>query len=232
MNPPYWAVHPYACDGVVIENVLYESPVTSANTDGIDPDSCTNVIIRNFTATCGDDAIAIKSGKNEEGRAFARPSHNILIEGGTIGPSSSINIGSEMSGNVYNVMVKGVTFKGSLFSSRIKTARGRGGFVKNITFQDLVLTDCAMGPSINMYYSGNDHNMAPFNDITTPHISNIHYLDHRGSAIVPGAFFCLPESPCMNIEMNNVNISSIGKKFECINAHGNSTGIIVPESCL
>ncbi len=80
-NPPFWAVHPYVCNDILIENVRYTAPPTSPNTDGIDPDSCGNVIIRNFSATCGDDAIAIKSGKNDYGRAFNVSSHDILIEG-------------------------------------------------------------------------------------------------------------------------------------------------------
>jgi len=232
VNPPYWSTHPYACDGVHIENMVFRSPVTSPNTDGIDPDSCSNVVIRNYSAVCGDDAIAIKSGKNEEGRGFGRPSYNILIEGGMIGPSSSINIGSEMSGNVFNVLVKGVTFQGSLFSSRIKSARGRGGFVKNITFQDLKLVNCSMGPSINMFYSGNDNEIMPPHDSGTPHISDIHYLSHSGNAVVPGVFFCLPESPCMDITMDGINISSVGNKFKCINAHGVASDQVYPESCL
>jgi hypothetical protein len=55
---------------------------------------------------------------------------------------------------------------------------------------------------------------------------------HSGSAIVPGAFFCLPESPCFGIIMENINITSVGKKFECINAHGAAEGNVLPESCL
>ena len=82
LNPPFWAMHPYACDTLLFENINFSAPPTSPNTDGIDPDSCSNVIIRNYhTLHCGDDAIAIKSGKNAPGRDFAMPSYNILIEG-------------------------------------------------------------------------------------------------------------------------------------------------------
>lgn len=82
LNPPFWAMHPYACDTLLFENITFEAPVTSPNTDGIDPDSCSNVVIRNFNVNhCGDDAVAIKSGKDSAGRAFGRPSYNILIEG-------------------------------------------------------------------------------------------------------------------------------------------------------
>ena len=79
-NSPFWTVHPYACSGVLVENVVIGAPVWSRNTDGIDPDSSTNVIIRNCTLSGGDDNVAIKSGKDEAGRAFGRPSANILVE--------------------------------------------------------------------------------------------------------------------------------------------------------
>ena len=81
-NPPFWAMHPYACDNLLFENVTFSAPPNSPNTDGIDPDSCSNVVIRNFNVLhCGDDAVAIKSGKDSPGRDFGMPSYNILIEG-------------------------------------------------------------------------------------------------------------------------------------------------------
>lgn len=132
VNPPFWGIHPYACDNLLFENVRFFAPADSPNTDGLDPDSCSNVIIRNFTATSGDDAIAIKSGRDAYGRNFNRPSNNILIEGGMMYHSRGINIGSEMSGHVYDVRVKDVTFFHSEFAVRIKTARGRGGKVNII----------------------------------------------------------------------------------------------------
>lgn len=83
-NPPFWAMHPYVCDNVLFENITFSAPPNSPNTDGIDPDSCSNVVIRNFNVIhCGDDAVAIKSGKDAAGRAFNKPSYNILIEGNT-----------------------------------------------------------------------------------------------------------------------------------------------------
>lgn len=230
-NPAFWGIHPYVCDNVRIENVVFKAPVTAPNTDGIDPDSCSNVVIRNFSATCGDDAIAIKSGKDAEGRAFNVSSHDILIEGGVIGPSSAINIGSEMSGGVYNIMVRGVTFKGALFSSRIKSARGRGGYVRNVTFEDIVMLDNIVGPGISMFYADGEP-LAP-NDPGTPHISDVTYRTHSGNALTAGAFLCLPEAPCKNILMDGINISSRIGGFECVSAFGSSVGtVMVPDSCL
>lgn len=81
LNPPFWGIHPYACNDILIEDVIFAAPPDSPNTDGVDPDSCSNVVIRNLTATSGDDAIAIKSGRDQYGRDFNMPSRNILIEG-------------------------------------------------------------------------------------------------------------------------------------------------------
>eukprot|EP01038_Epipyxis_sp_PR26KG_P008835 gene8835-11926_t len=230
IDPPFWAVHPYNCNNLLFENIIYSAPVQSPNTDGIDPDSCSNVIIRNFTViSCGDDAIAIKSGKNEEGRTFGKPSHDILIEGGRIGPSSGINIGSEMSGDVYNVIVRDVRFTGSLFTTRIKSARGRGGKVFNVTFEDLSLDYAIMGLAINLKY-GDGNASTPASD-TTPHIDNINYRRIKGSATTAGAFICLPESVCRGITMEDVIISSTIGGFECFRVSGNSTGTVKPPSC-
>jgi polygalacturonase len=60
VNPGFWAIHPYACDVVLLENIIYSAPYNSPNTDGIDPDSCSNVVISNFTSSCGDDSISVK----------------------------------------------------------------------------------------------------------------------------------------------------------------------------
>ena len=101
-NSAFWTVHPVACSGVVVENTTILAPRDSPNTDGVDPDSSEDVIIRNNTIDCGDDAVAIKSGINEAGRAFGRSSRNILVEHNRIW-GKAIAIGSEMSGNVQDV---------------------------------------------------------------------------------------------------------------------------------
>lgn len=136
-----------------------------------------------------------------------------------------------MSGGVYNVLVKGVTFKGGLYSARIKSARGRGSYVRNITFEDFLLEDNVMGPSINMFYA--DGEPLPPGDPGTPHIYDITYRHHSGNALTGGTFLCLPESPCKNILFDGFNVTTRIAGLECLNAYGESIGdVMKPDSCL
>jgi polygalacturonase len=227
-NPPMWAIHPYACEHIVFENVIFSAPLDSPNTDGIDPDSCAHVRITNLTVVgCGDDAISIKSGKDEWGRAFATPSHDILIEGGSIGPSSGIDLGSEMSGGIYNVLVRGVHFYHTLFAVRIKSGRGRGGYVRNATHEDLTLDQVPMGIAINMHYAHETNITSPLAD-TTPHLDGLTYRRIRGNALNAGGLFCLPEAPCRGVLLEDVYIDSRAGGFECAHVEGITRGLVSP----
>ena len=124
---------------------MIAAPVYSRNTDCIDPDSSTNVVIRNCTLSGGDDQIAIKSGQDEAGRRFGKPSVNITVENIIVLHGDGISIGSEMSGGVHNVVVKHVKFNDVLHPLRIKTGYGRGGEVSNVSI--------SIGPFINLKYN-------------------------------------------------------------------------------
>ncbi|ERM99467.1 hypothetical protein AMTR_s00131p00115550 [Amborella trichopoda] len=79
-NSPFWTFHPYDCKNVVVSGITILAPLFEApNTDGIDPDSCENMLIENSYISVGDDGIAIKSGWDQYGIAYGRPSVNITI---------------------------------------------------------------------------------------------------------------------------------------------------------
>jgi hypothetical protein len=227
-NPPFWAVHPYSCVRVMLNDLTFSAPLGSPNTDGLDPDSCSNVVIRNFTCLQGgDDAIAIKSGRDQYGRDYGVPSQNILIEGATIGPSRGVNIGSEMSGGVYNVTVKNTVFKGSEFALRIKSARGRGGRVSGVTVEDCTLigvTQAAL--AFNMDYGSNPP--SPSSSPLTPHVGNVSFVRVNGTALgFAGWLRCLPEAPCFGIRLEDVNISLARRHslmgVEVVGSHSSSS---------
>nr|CAD1827377.1 unnamed protein product [Ananas comosus var. bracteatus] len=126
-DSPFWTLHPYDCKNVTIANLTILAPVSGApNTDGIDPDSCQDMVIENCYISVGDDAIAIKSGWDHYGIAYGRPSTNILIRDLIVRSevSAGISIGSEMSGGVSNITVENVRFWDSKRGVRIKTAPG------------------------------------------------------------------------------------------------------------
>ncbi|KAI3989384.1 hypothetical protein MKX01_001553 [Papaver californicum] len=80
-NSPFWTLHPYDCKNVFVTNVTMLAPVVGApNTDGIDPDSCENMVIEDCYISVGDDEVAIKSGWDQYGINYGKPSTNILIK--------------------------------------------------------------------------------------------------------------------------------------------------------
>lgn len=164
-NSPMWTIHPLYCDRVICRDlfVFGQGP----NTDGIDPDSCTNVTIQNCTLDCGDDCIAIKSGRDADGRRVNVPSEKITIRDCHFQRGhGGIAIGSEMAGGVRDVSADHCFMHGTTRGIRLKTMRGRGGIVENIDLGDLKMTGVLQSAiDIDMQYNPTDPK--PF-DQSTP----------------------------------------------------------------
>ncbi|XP_039134630.1 probable polygalacturonase [Dioscorea cayenensis subsp. rotundata] len=134
LNSPNWNIHPVYSSNIIVSGITILAPVHSPNTDGINPDSCSNVRIEDSYIVSGDDCVAIKSGWDEYGIAFGRPSEHITIKRLTcISPTSAaIAVGSEMSGGVRDVRAEDITAINTESGVRLKTAVGRGAFIKDI----------------------------------------------------------------------------------------------------
>lgn len=142
-NSPFWTVHPWSCDNVRIKNVKVKNPVYSPNTDGIDPDSSSNVVIEDFSYTGSDDAISIKSGWGCFGLDYNVSSKNILIKNITTHyGESGVAIGSEVSGGIENITVLGGVFHNPVKAGvRIKSGQGRGAYIKNVLYDGITVKD-------------------------------------------------------------------------------------------
>jgi polygalacturonase len=103
-DSPFWTLHPVYSKGVWIHGVNITAPPDSPNTDGIDPDSCEDVLIEGCRISCGDDHIAIKSGIDAAGRKVGMPSRNITVRGNVHLAGRGISIGSEVSGGVEGIV--------------------------------------------------------------------------------------------------------------------------------
>ena len=133
-----WTLHPTYCHDVRITGVTFDT--AGANSDGIDPDSCQRVMIDGCTFSTGDDNIAIKSGKGQEGVKVGRPCEDILITNCTfIKGYVSIAMGSELSGGIRRVRISHCTCQQGLAALQLKSRAGRAGYVEDVTAEHLVV---------------------------------------------------------------------------------------------
>lgn len=157
-NSPAWCLHPLMCENLTVRNVFVKNPWYAQNGDGIDAESCKNVLIENSVFDVGDDALCMKSGRDEDGRKRAMPIENVIIRNCTVyAAHGGFVIGSEMSGGAKNIYVSNCTFIGTDIGLRFKTTRGRGGVVENIFIKDIYMKDIP-GEAIlfDMYYMAKD----------------------------------------------------------------------------
>jgi polygalacturonase len=133
INSPMWEIHPVLCENVTIQNVVIDTH--GPNNDGVDPESCKDVLIKNCYFNTGDDCIAIKSGRNNDGRRLKTPSENIVIQGCTFKDGhGGVTIGSEISGGARNVFAENCEVESPILYNalRIKSNAVRGGVIENV----------------------------------------------------------------------------------------------------
>lgn len=155
-NSPSWCLHPLLCQHLTVRNVNVRNPWYAQNGDGIDIESCSIGSIDHCTFDAGDDAICIKSGRNEEGRKRGKPTEYFSITNCVVyhGHGGFV-IGSEMSGGVRSLYVANCIFLGTDIGLRFKSTRGRGGVVENIYISDISMINIpADAVRFDMYYSG------------------------------------------------------------------------------
>lgn len=187
------------------------NPWYSQNGDALDVESCKNVLVSNCLFDAGDDAICLKSGRDEEGRLRGEPCENVIVRDNVVlhGHGGFV-IGSEMSGGVKNVSVSGCSFVGTDTGLRFKSARGRGGVVENIHISDINMINISGDAlTFDLYYMGSDANQQiPPVDEGTPLFKDIFISDVycRGAGRAAG-FNGLPELPVRNIQVENMVVT-------------------------
>ncbi|MFC4672941.1 glycoside hydrolase family 28 protein [Dysgonomonas termitidis] len=212
-NSPSWNIHPLMCENVIIDNITVRNPAYSQNGDGIDLESCVNSIIVDCVFDVGDDAICIKSGKDEDGRRRARPAVNLIVDNCKVFKGhGGFVVGSEMSGGVRNISVSNCQFLGTDVGLRFKANRGRGGVVENIYINNINMFNIATESFLFDLYYGDKSNPddIPPVDETTPVFRNI-YVKNLISRNAKRAMFFngLPEMNINNIHVENVVITAV-----------------------
>lgn len=206
LRSPFWEIHPVLSRNVTVRGVTIDS--RGPNNDGVNPESSQYVHIQDCTLNCGDDCIAIKSGKGADGLRINVPSENILIENCTLNIRyGAITIGSEMTGGVRNVFVRNCTIGSPnlYFGLYIKTNSVRGGFAENIYLRDLEISNLTKEVvSCNFYRSEGD--VGPL----TPRVRNVELRNvNVGHARNAFSIFGYPRSPIQDFRLIDCTYTSI-----------------------
>jgi len=142
-NAPFWLLHPLMSKNIIVRNVIFDSH--GPNNDGCDPESCENVLIENCIFNTGDDCIAIKSGRNNDGRAWNLSSRNIIVRNCQMKDGhAGVAIGSEISGSCYNVWMEDCQIGSPEMDRpfRIKSNAIRGGVVSGFYIRNINISEC------------------------------------------------------------------------------------------
>lgn len=222
---PAWCLHLAYCTNVVIDGIEVRSKYDEKgnkydmhNCDGIDLDCCQNVHVTNSLIASQDDSIAIKSGRDEEGRRVGIPSKDILIENCRFTAGFGVAVGSEMSGGVENVWVKNCTFNDVFSIASLKAVRGRGNYIRNIHYENCTLTNHSTEYTDTKWFRGAlyidgfygqdefDADTPVEIDDGTPIIEDIYFEDIELDTIAGNAIYLcgLPERHYRNINFKNV----------------------------
>lgn len=214
INSPFWTVHPLYVKNLTLKDLHIENPYTAPNTDGIDVDSCEDVLIENCFVSVGDDGICIKSGSGPDGIRVNRPTVNVEIKGCTVrNAHGGIVLGSETAAGMSGIHASDCDLSGTDRGIRIKSRRGRGGDINDIELKNLVMNDTLCPIAMNMYYKCGitDQNAPEFSlekqPVTseTPRIHNVRIIGCKGTGCKASAGFIvgLPEMPIDNLEIKD-----------------------------
>ncbi|KAL6280572.1 hypothetical protein ACE6H2_017453 [Prunus campanulata] len=233
-NSPFWNIHPVYCSNVVVRYVTILAPYDSPNTDGVDPDSSSNVCIEDSYISTGDDLVAVKSGWDEYGIAYGRPSSGITIRrvrGSS--PFAGIAVGSETSGGVENVLAEHINLYNMGIGIHIKTNIGRGGFIRNITVSDVYMEKVRRG--IKIAGDVGDHPDDKYNQNALPVVKGITLKDIWGLQVQQaGVILGLKNAPFTGICLSNINLhgmtGSRSPPWKCSDISG-AAHLVSPLQC-
>ncbi len=206
-NGPMWTLHPVYCQDVLVRNVTVDT--RGPNNDGLNPDSCCNVVVEDCSFSTGDDCIAINSGMNEDGWRVGRPCENIVIRNCHMSEGhGAVAIGSGMSGGVRNIHVSDCRFTGGDQGIRLKSMRGRGGSVENVYFENIYMANLRREAIVlNMFYGSST---AESRSDAAPVFRNIYIRDVTcESAGVAVVIRGLPEQPIEHVVLEDLHLNAV-----------------------
>ena len=184
LNSPMWVINPVYCTNVTVRRVTSNS--SGPNSDGCDPDSSTDVLIRDCSFSEGDDCLAVKSGQDADGLRVNIPSQNVVIQNCVFQDGhGGVTFGSDSSGGIANVFTENCAFNSVNLDSaiRLKTNPARGGWITNIYVRNCITKSAATAIHMTMAYTSSSAGNSGTN---YPVVRN---LDIRDCAFAAGGVF-------------------------------------------
>lgn len=228
IDSPMWEVHPVLCENVTIQNLNIKSH--GPNNDGCDPESCRDVLIRNCTFDTGDDCIAIKSGRNDDGRRINVPTENVIIQNCVMKDGhGGVTIGSEISGGVRNVFAENCRLDSPNLDHalRVKNNAARGGLLENFYFRNITVGQVAHAV-ITIDFNYEEGAKGSFTPVMRNYfVENLrsgkskHGLDVQGLANAPVQNLSLKNCTFDNVAQGNVIANLQNSKLEKVKFNGN-----------
>ncbi|MDE6479426.1 MAG: glycoside hydrolase family 28 protein [Muribaculaceae bacterium] len=210
INSPFWCVHLLRSENIICRSLRYDAKLV--NNDGIDPESSRNILIEDIYFDNGDDNIAIKSGRDNDGWN-ASPSENIVIRNCHFKGLHAVVIGSEMSGGVRNVFVEDCDYAG--YCKRgiyVKTNPDRGGYVKNLFVNNCCFDEVEDLFYVTSKYAGEGLDSSHFSEIEGIYVNGLSCSKASQAALVLQG---TKQKPISNVIFDNVNVgeAKIGVSF-------------------
>ncbi|KUJ63578.1 glycoside hydrolase [Flavobacteriaceae bacterium CRH] len=217
INSPFWILHPIKSNNIIIDGVTVNSH--GPNNDGCDPEYSQNIIIKNCTFNTGDDCIAIKAGRDADGRRVAIPSKNIIVQNcKMIDGHGGVVIGSEISAGVNNVFVENCVMDSPNLDRaiRIKTNSKRGGVIEDIFVRNLevgTVGECVLRVTMKYnVYGSQTGNFIPV--VRNINLENIKVKNGGKYGVLADGY---KESPVENITLKNVVIQKVDSIYSLKN---------------
>lgn len=204
-NSPFWCIHLLESENIICRALRYDAKLV--NNDGIDPEASRNVLIEEIMFNNGDDNVAIKSGRDNDGWRLLRPSENIIIRNCRFKGLHAVVMGSEMSAGIRNIFVEDCTFAG--YCKRgiyVKTNPDRGGFVRDIYVNNCEFDEVEDLFYVTSMYAGEGSGSSHFPIVENIYVNNLKCARAKAAGIVLQG---TETHPVRNVTFNNVEIGKV-----------------------
>ena len=219
-NSPSWTIHPYFSEHLKFIDVKIKAPANSHNTDGLDPESCNDVLVLGTYISVGDDCIAIKSGKIYMAKKYNTPTSNMIVRQCCMRDGhGAVTVGSEIAAGVKDVHIKDCLFLNTDRGLRVKTRRGRGklSVLDDISFENIDMDNVMTPFVVNSFYFCDPDGKTEYVgsrkplpvDDRTPSIKRLLFknINAKNCHVAGTYIYGLPESKIEKLTFENISFS-------------------------